>query len=134
MGRVTYLDMAAYWPVSDDPMAEPLNEIPKAVFSKTLVEATWGPAEIASGELAAEIARLKQEPGKDIVAHGGAGFAQAVTSSGLVDEYWLLVHPVVLGDGLPLFVAPAELDLISTRTFSSGAIGHVYRPAPNGRP
>jgi riboflavin biosynthesis pyrimidine reductase len=65
--------------------------------------ASWAEAQIANGDLATEIGRLKQQPGKDIVAHGGAGFAQSIARLGLIDEYRLVVHPVALGAGLSLF-------------------------------
>jgi len=131
MGHITYRDMAAHWPTSREPWAAPMNELPKVVFSKTLKEAPWGPARILSGDLADEVARLKAEPGKDIMAHGGARFAQALTRLGLVDEYWLLVHPVALGAGLPMFKEmgkPIDLKLISVKAFDGGTIAKAYRP------
>jgi len=94
--------------------------------------ASWSETEVVNGDLATEIARLKQQPGKDILAHGGAGFARSLVRLGLVDEYRLLVHPVALGTGLPLFAelpAPMHLKLVSTSLFRSGAAAHVYRPA-----
>jgi dihydrofolate reductase len=132
MGGVTYRDMAAHWPTSTEPWAPPMNEIPKVVFSKTLKEVPWGPTRILSGDLVEEVARLKAEPGKDIVAHGGARFAQALARRGLVDEYWLLVHPVALGAGLPMFAdlpKPVDLKLVSVKTFAGGTIAKTYRPA-----
>jgi dihydrofolate reductase len=87
---------------------------------------------IASGDLKEEIIRLKQQPGKDILAHGGASFARSLASLGLVDEYKLLVHPVALGKGLPLFSAlpkPLDLKLVSSTPFKGGAIAHIYQPA-----
>lgn len=93
--------------------------------------ASWASARIANGDLAEEMQRLKQEPGKDILAHGGAGFARGLTKLGLVDEYHLLIHPVALGSGLPLFSdlqRPVDLKLVSTSRFRSGAVAHVYRP------
>lgn len=94
--------------------------------------ASWAEAQIANGDLATEIERLKQQPGKDIVAHGGAGFAQSIARLGLIDEYRLVVHPAALGVGLPLFAElpkPVDLKLVSTSIFGSGAAAHVYRPA-----
>lgn len=94
--------------------------------------ASWVEARVADGDLAEEISRLKQQPGKEILAHGGARFAQSLVKLGLIDEYRLLVHPVALGSGLPLFAAlPKSLDLqlVSTTAFSAGAVAHVYRPA-----
>jgi dihydrofolate reductase len=91
---------------------------------------TWKEARIAS-DPQQEITRLKQEPGKDILAHGGAGFAQSLIKLGLVDEYQLLTHPVALGTGLPLFPAiskPLDLELVNVTAFKSGAVAQVYRP------
>jgi dihydrofolate reductase len=132
MGSVTYRDMAAHWPTSTEPWAPPMNEIPKVVFSKTLKSAPWGPARVLGGDLGEEVARLKAEPGKDILAHGGARFAQALTRRCLVDEYWLLVHPVALGAGLPMFAdlpKPTDLKLIGVKAFPGGTIAKTYRPA-----
>ena len=129
MGRSTYLDMAKYWPTSTEVFAEPMNKIPKIVFSKTLKKTVWGVSRVASGDLIEEITRLRKQPGRDLIAHGGASFAQSLSSHGLVDEYQLLVHPVALGTGLRLFVRPIELELVTTIAFSSGAFAQVYRPA-----
>jgi dihydrofolate reductase len=73
---------------------------------------------------------LKKQPGKDLVAHGGAGFAQNLVQTGEIDEYWLLVHPVVLGRGLPLFSQvkrTTRFELLSSKQFASGAIANMYR-------
>jgi dihydrofolate reductase len=93
---------------------------------------SWAEPTVARGDLAEEILRLKDQPGNFLLAHGGARFAQSLVASGLVDEYRLAIHPVVLGQGLPLFSglsSPADLQLVSATTFSSGAVGAVYRPA-----
>jgi dihydrofolate reductase len=159
MGSRTFRDMAAYWPASTEPYAPPMNEIPKVVFSRTgsigqatttraLEEAvrlrtapeatapsnleSWASPTIASGTLAEEIARLKRQDGKPLLAHGGASFAQSLAREKLVDEYCLLIHPVALGRGLPLFselVEPLDLKLVSATTFATGAVAHTYRPA-----
>ena len=131
MGSVTYREMAAHWPTSNEPYAAPMNEIPKVVFSKTLKEATWTDSRVASGDLVEEVNRLKREPGKDLLAHGGARFVQSLVRHGLIDEYRLLIHPVVLGSGLRLFpeqAQPLNLRLVSTARFDKGAVAHVYRP------
>jgi dihydrofolate reductase len=160
MGSRTFKDMAAFWPSSTEPFAAPMNQIPKVVFSRSgaagvswqsttraLVGAraaraaaapgskpaaveSWQTARIASGDLTEEVGRLKQEQGKDILAHGGASFAQSLVRLGLVDEYRLLVHPVALGRGLPLFSdlnAPLDLQLVEAKRFKAGAVAHVYR-------
>jgi len=131
MGRVTYGEMSSVWPTSDSEFAAPMNEIPKVVFSKTLQHADWAETRIASGDLGEEIARLKQEPGKDLIAYGGASFDQALSRLGLVDEYRLMIQPTALGDGLALFrdlPAPLHLDLIEATTYPSGLNINIYRP------
>lgn len=106
-----------------------MNEIPKVVFSQTLTEGSWADTRIASGDLAEEVARLKAEPGKEILAHGGVRLAQSLASLRLVAEYRLRIHPVALGKGLPLFVERQRLTLHETRRFPSGVVVHTYRPA-----
>jgi dihydrofolate reductase len=133
MGRNTYEEMAGHWPVSDDAYAAPMNEIPKVVFSRTLERAEWADSRIARGELAEEIAELKREPGKDMLAWGGAAFAQSLSRLELVDEYRLILQPVALGHGLPLFkdlTTPLRLELIDAQTYPTGATLLVYRPRP----
>jgi dihydrofolate reductase len=159
MGSRTFRDMAAYWPASTDPIAAPMNAIPKVVFTRrgleqasttrALMDAprlraedsvaatpsnleSWTNPGVARGELAAEIARLKQEPGKPILAHGGASFARSLVRERLVDEYWLLVYPVALGRGLSPFTElekPLALELANRTAFDGGVVEHVYRPA-----
>lgn len=129
MGRATYHDMAAYWPNSTEPFAPPMNEIPKVVFSKTLKETEWEATRVVGGDLAEEISRLKAEPGKDILAHGGASFVQSLSGLRLVDEYVLVVHPVALGAGLPLFGDQIELKLLNAKTFDSGVLALTYAQA-----
>jgi dihydrofolate reductase len=131
MGRVTYEEMAAFWPTSTSEYARPMNEIPKVVFSKTLQQADWPETRIARGGLAEEIGRLKREPGNDLIAYGGATFDQALTRLGLVDEYRLMIQPAALGAGLALFKdlpAPLHLELVEETTYPTGVAVHVYRP------
>ena len=131
MGRVTYEEMAAYWPSGPAPYAPLMNSVPKVVFSSTLTDASWPQTRVARGELAGEIAKLKQQPGKGIMAHGGAAFVQALSRHGLIDEYRVVIQPVALGAGLPLFKdlpAALRLSLVEARHFETGAVGHVYRP------
>lgn len=132
MGSVTYRDMAAYWPTSDEPYAAPMNRIPKVVFSRTLQEASWPGTGIARGDLAEELARLKRAPGKDLLAHGGARFARSLLGAGLVDELRVLVHPVIVGSGLRFFpdgYRPVSLRLVGSTRFPAGAVAQVYRRA-----
>lgn len=129
MGRVTYEGMAAFWPSSTHPYAAPMNEIPKIVFSNTLDQADWGDTRIVRGDFAEEIARLKREPGKDLLAHGGATFVQSLARNELIDEYRLITHPVAVGAGLPLFKdlpAPLRLELVDTTAFGTANL-RVYR-------
>jgi len=93
MGRVTYQEMAEFWPQSGYSATAPMNDIPKIVFSKTLQSVDWPGSRIASGDTAHEIARLKQEPGGEIIAHGGTRFARSLIRLGLLDEYRLTVLP-----------------------------------------
>ena len=129
MGRVTYEAMAAHWPNSSAPVAPVMNDIPKVVFSKTLQSADWPETRIARGDTAEEIARLKAEPGGEIVAHGGARFVQSLTRLGVVDEYRLYVYPVAVGSGSSVFAAVEGLQplrLASNTAFPSGAVELVY--------
>ncbi|TDC56920.1 dihydrofolate reductase [Jiangella ureilytica] len=133
MGRVTYQQMASFWQHSDDPYAAPMNDIPKVVFSRTLsdAEATWPVTQVARGDLAAEVAAVKAAPGPDVVAWGGGRFAGALAAADLIDEYRLLVQPLVLGQGRALFDQLPEsrhLDLVEAVSFPSGIVAHAYRP------
>ena len=131
MGRTTYQEMAGYWPHSTAPYAALMNDIPKVVFSRTLSEASWPTTRIARGDLAAEIAALKAEPGPDVIAHGGASFAAALAAHGLIDEYCLVIQPVAVGRGQALFAELPEalrLELIEARSFDCGVVVHIYRP------
>lgn len=135
MGRVTYEEMAGFWPTSTDDYAAPMNDIPKVVFSKTLGEATWPESSVARGDLADEIAALRSRPGGEIIAWGGAGFAQALSAAGLVDEYAIVVQPVAFGGGEPLFRNLGEalhLRPLATRTYPSGTMLHLYQPRGRG--
>ncbi|WP_410812186.1 dihydrofolate reductase family protein [Micromonospora sp. 067-2] len=133
MGRVTYQQMSSYWPQSNDPYAAPMNDIPKVVFARTLsdAEATWPVTTVARGDLATEIAAIKAEPGPDVIVWGGGRFAGALAASDLIDEYRLLVQPLVLGRGLALFGQLPDsrhMNLIEALPFPDGIVVHVYRP------
>ncbi|MGB3953910.1 MAG: dihydrofolate reductase family protein [Brooklawnia sp.] len=132
MGANTYAVMAAFWPGAAGPFATPMNEIPKVVFSNSLTSADWGETTIATGDLAASIMRLKQErSGGYLLAHGGARFARSLVETGLIDEYRLLIHPVVLGEGERIFHAPLTIEPKSTIAFSGGAVAHVFAAHPD---
>ena len=93
---------------------------------------SWANASIASGDLGSEISALKEQDGKFILAHGGASFAQNLVGLGLIDEYRLLIHPVILGKGLPLFstvMTPTYLQLESSTILKTGIIANIYKPA-----
>jgi len=131
MGATTYAGWAAYWPGASGPFAKPMNEIPKVVFSNSLASADWAETTIAAGDLAEAITWLKQErSGGYLLAHGGARFARSLVEAGLIDEYRLVVHPVVLGAGERLFNAPLTIEPVSTTTFSRGAVAHVFAAHP----
>jgi dihydrofolate reductase len=132
IGHTTYLEQAAAWPSQTSEMASLLNSHTKIVFSKRLTTLAWNNSQLAITDAAAEIARLKQQPGKDIFVTGGATLAQSLARLGLIDEYNLMIHPVVLGSGKPLFKdqsLPLNLKLASTRVFETGTVQLTYQPA-----
>jgi dihydrofolate reductase len=131
MGRVTYEQMAEHWPNATGDYAAFMNNLPKVVFSKTLPTAGWASSRIARGDLAEDMSALKSESGGEIMAHGGAAFVQALSRLGLIDEYRLVILPVALGDGLPLFkdlARPLRVDLAEAKSFPDGTVIQVYRP------
>jgi dihydrofolate reductase len=129
MGSHTYREMAETWPTSSDPVAPPMNEIPKVVFSNSLESADWQETTIERGDVGEVIARLREESGKDILVHGGPNLVQQLTRENLIDEYRVVVHPVALGAGKQLFAGRVELKLIDTRPFPTGAVALTYRRA-----
>jgi dihydrofolate reductase len=127
VGAGTYAGWATYWPTASGPFAKPMNEIPKVVFSDSLKSADWGEATVVAGDLADAVARLKRERSDGyLLAHGGVRFAQSLVETGLIDEYRLGVHPVVLGTGERLFRTPLTIEPISTTVFSGGSVAHVF--------
>jgi dihydrofolate reductase len=135
MGRVTYEEMSGFWPTSNDGFAKPMNEIPKVVFSRTLTRADWATTTIASGDLADEVALLKEQPGGDVIVYGGYTLAQALTRANLVDEYRLVTRPVALGSGEPMFKdlpMGLALELVDATAYPDGIVITVYRKAPSG--
>jgi dihydrofolate reductase len=131
VGATTYLRWARFWPDAAGPFAQPMNDIPKVVFSNGLASAEWGPATIVRGDLAESITRLKQEHSEGyLLAQGGVRFVRSLVENGLVDEYRLVVHPVVLGAGQRLFNRPLSVEPISAVAFSGGAVAHVFTAHP----
>lgn len=134
-GRVTYDMMASYWPspeaISSDPViANLMNTWPKIVFSRTLKQAVWNNTRLVNGEAVDEIIKLKQQPGKDLIIFGSANLAASLTRAGLIDEYRLMVNPVILGAGVPLFQNvdnPINLKLSQSRVFQNGNVSLYYR-------
>jgi dihydrofolate reductase len=130
MGRVTYVEMASFWPTSAADYAKPMNEIPKVVFSKTLTKGDWPTTTIASGDLEVEVAKLKSETGGEIIVYGGYTLAQALTRADLVDEYRLVTRPVALGSGEPMFkglTAGRRLELAEVTPYPDGTVISIYR-------
>jgi len=121
LGRVNYEGFLGYWPkVKDDPKASPtdveisrwLDDVPKVVFSRTLRDVKWKNARMARGQAADEVAALKREPGKDIVIQNSTRLAHSLLAAGLVDELQIIVAPVLIGTGRPLFAGlPHQIDL-----------------------
>lgn len=131
VGAATYARWARFWPGASGPFAAPMNEVPKVVFSKSLTSADWGETTIVTEDLADAVLRLKQErSGGYLLAQGGVRFARSLVETGLIDQFRLVVHPVVLGTGERLFTAPLTLEPLSTTAFSGGAVSHVFTAHP----
>jgi dihydrofolate reductase len=113
-----------------DANADRVGERPGVTPTASVLQ-SWAEPTVARGDLAAEVLRLKAQPGNFILAHGGTRFAQSLVVSGLIDEYRLVIHPVILGRGQPLFSglgAPVHLRLIGATPFRSGVMAAVYQP------
>jgi dihydrofolate reductase len=138
LGRRTYEIFAASWPKvtdPDDPIAGRLNTLPKYVVSSTLASADWQNSTIVNGDVTAEVTRLKEMPGRELQVHGSGQLARTLLENDLVDEWRLLVFPVIVGAGRRLFPeagVATGLRLVDSRTTGSGTAIHVYQPA--GRP
>jgi dihydrofolate reductase len=133
-GRKTYEKMAAYWPTApdDDPYAQHLNSTPKYVASRTLQDVEWENSTLIAGEVAEEVAKLKEQPGKNIAVLGSSDLVQTLIEHDLVDEYFLAVFPIVLGSGKRLFREADEvrrLSLVDSKTTGTGGLILTYRPA-----
>ncbi len=135
LGRRTYEIFAGYWPKVTDPanpIAGPLNRLPKYVASHTLTEVSWSGAELITGDVPEMVASLKRQPGRELQVHGSGKLAQTLIRHGLIDEYRLLTFPVVLGAGRRLFDGvsrPAALRPTHSERTESGIAINVYEPA-----
>jgi dihydrofolate reductase len=132
IGHATYLEQAAFWPTQTGEMATLMNSHTKIVFSSRLPTLEWNHSRLAVSDVAEEIAHLKREPGRDIYVTGGARLSQSLSQRGLIDEYNLTIHPVILGSGMPLFQEmsePLALILVRTTSFETGAVQLIYQRA-----
>ncbi len=136
-GRITYGTMASYWPtpeaVTGDPLiAARMNSIPKVVFSRTLGEATWQNTQLVSGDAIAAVKELKQQDGTGLLAlFGSPTFTTSLLEAGLVDELRVMIHPILLGAGKPLFgtlTGRQPVELLRSLVFSSGNVLLTYEP------
>jgi dihydrofolate reductase len=135
-GRITYELMASFWPTSFaiesmPAVAEGMNSLPKVVFSKTLNQASWNNTTLLKGDLAAEMRKMKQAPGEDMVILGSGSIVSQLAQEGLIDEYQIVVNPVILGKGRTMFDGVKEklrLKLTKTRAFGNGNVLLCYEP------
>jgi dihydrofolate reductase len=138
LGRVTYKQMAAYWPNQSGgvPMVDYINSVRKFVVSTTLEEPLeWNNSTLIKGNVAEEITGLKQQPGKDITILGSGTLVRSLLTKGLLDELRLMVHPIVLGSGKRLFESGSDqkaLELVDSKTFATGVLYLTYQPADEG--
>jgi len=136
-GRVTYQMMAAYWPSADalknnPEVAQGMNNSEKIVFSRTLKKADWNNTRIIKNNIVEEIKKLKEVPGKNLTILGSGSIISQLAEAGLIDEYQIMLYPLALGDGTPLFKGiqhPLNLALTGSRVFKSGSVLLSYRPA-----
>ena len=136
-GRITYEMMVSFWPTpaareQAPAVAEGMNKLPKVVFSRTLDEASWNNTKVVKGDIAAAVRKMKSEPGDDMVILGSGSIVSQMAQQGLVDEYQLVVYPVVLGKGRTLFEGLQDqlsLKLTKTRAFKNGNVLLCYKPA-----
>ena len=135
-GRVTYKMMASHWPtpeaIKNEPLvAEGMNKAEKIVFSRSLKKAEWNNTRVVKDNAIEEVKKLKQLPGKDMTVLGSGSIVTQFAEQGLFDEYQIMVNPIALSDGTPIFKDikhNLELKLVSTRTFKSGTVLLIYQP------
>lgn len=132
LGRVTYDGFASAWPTQTDEegFAERMNSLPKFVVSTTLQNAAWNNSTLIKTNIIEEIIRLKQQPGKDILIYGSGTLVNSLMQQNLIDQYQLLVYPIVLGSGSHLFRdgSKASLELVESKAYKSGVNLLVYQP------
>jgi dihydrofolate reductase len=136
-GRVTYDLMASYWPTPmadqhDPVVAERMNSAPKIVFSRTMQKASWQNTRLITGDLATEVRKLKNEAGDGIAILGSGSIVAQLAQAGLIDEYQVVVDPIVLGQGRTMFEGVKEqikLKLTKSKAFSNGNVFLSYEPA-----
>jgi dihydrofolate reductase len=131
LGRGMSKGFLDYWPKDTSDFAKKINALPKIVFSKTLKEMDY-PDVTVSNDISGEIAKLKSQPGKNIILYGGAEMAQTFSNLGLIDEYHIMIAPVLIGEGKPLFKGGKqmqELKLVETKTGSRGVVVLHYEKA-----
>jgi dihydrofolate reductase len=133
-GRKTYEKMAAYWPTApeDDPYGRHMNSTPKYVASRTLRDVEWQNSTLIKGDVAEEVASLKEQPRKNIAVLGSGDLVQTLLEHDLVDEFFLAVYPIVLGSGKRLFREADQvrkLSLVDSKPTSTGGVILTYRPA-----
>jgi len=132
LGRRTYEIFAASWPKStdpDNPVGVKLNSLPKYVASTTLTQADWNNSTVVGGDVVAEVAKLKEQPGRELQIHGSGALAQTLFDAGLIDTFHFLVFPVVLGTGKRLFAegrTPSSLKLTDIKSSGSGVTMHTF--------
>jgi dihydrofolate reductase len=130
-GRVTYEGMAKHWPSATGAVADLMNRIPKVVFSRTLTKAGWSNTTLVREPAEREVAKLKQQPGRDALIFGSAALSASLMQQALIDEYRLVIVPVVLGVGTSLFKPSAQstrMELLESRELKSGGVILRYRP------
>jgi dihydrofolate reductase len=136
-GRVTYELMAGYWPtpeaIKNDPIvAERMNNLPKIVFSRTLDQVHWNNTRLVKGDMLSEIRKMKQESGNDMTILGSGSIVSQLAPQGLIDEFQVMLNPVVLGKGKTMFQGIQDklaLRLTKTRVFYNGNVLLHYEPA-----
>jgi dihydrofolate reductase len=136
-GRVTYEMMASYWPTpmaaqNSPAVAEHMNNLQKVVFSRTLDKASWKNTKLVKGDLATEVRKMKQESGQGLVIMGSGTIVSQLAQEGLIDEFQIVVCPIVIGSGRTLFEGVKEklnLKLTKSRTFGNGNVYTCYEPA-----